>query len=67
MDPEDRRAFAALRQSELKTARAWALKETAMNLYTYVHEGRARKHFQWWYGWAVRSWGIRGKPNAIRG
>jgi len=36
VDPEDRRAFAALRQSELKTARAWALKETAMNLYTYV-------------------------------
>jgi hypothetical protein len=55
MDPEDRRAFAALRQSELKTARAWALKETAMNLYTYVYEGPARKHFQWWYGWAVRS------------
>ena len=55
IDPEDRRAFAALRQSELKTARAWALKETAMNLYTYVYEGPARKHFQWWYGWAVRS------------
>jgi transposase len=31
LDPEDRRAFAALRQSELQTARAWALKETAMN------------------------------------
>jgi hypothetical protein len=55
MDPNDRRAFAALRLSELKTARAWALKETAMNLYTYVYEGPARKHFQWWYGWAVRS------------
>ena len=55
MDPEDRRAFAALRNSELKTARAWALKETAMNLYAYVYEGPARKHFQWWYGWAVRS------------
>ena len=39
MDPNDRRAFAALRQSELKTARAWALKETAMDLYTYVYEG----------------------------
>src|SRR5450759_3971598 len=38
-----------------KCFRAWALKETAMNLYTYVYEGPARKHFQWWYGWAVRS------------
>ena len=55
MDPDDRRAFAALRQSELKTARAWALKETAMTLYDYLYEGPARKHFQWWYGWAVRS------------
>ena len=55
MDPKGRRAVAALRQSELKTARAWALKETAMNLYSYVYEGPASKHFEWWYGWAVRS------------
>ena len=55
MDPDDRRAFDALRNGELKTARAWALKETAMNLYTYIYQGPARKHFQWWYGWAVRS------------
>jgi transposase len=55
MDPEDRRAFAALRNSELKTARAWALKETAMSLYGYTYEVPARKHFTWWYNWAVRS------------
>ncbi len=30
MEPADRKAFAALRQSGLKTARAWALKETGM-------------------------------------
>jgi transposase len=39
----------------MSSSRAWALKETAMNLYTYVYEGPARKHLQWWYGWAVRS------------
>jgi len=55
MDPEDRRAFNALRNSELKTARAWALKETGMNLFNYVYEGPAKKHFKWWYGWAMRS------------
>jgi transposase len=55
MDAEQRREFASLRQSELKTARAWALKETAMALYHYVYEKPARKHFQWWYNWAVRS------------
>ena len=55
MDPTDRRAFAALRNSELKTARAWALKETAMGLYGYRSAAWARKHFQWWHTWAVRS------------
>jgi len=55
MDAEDWRAFAALRRSELKTARAWALKETAMSLYNYTYEGSARKYFQWWHSWAVRS------------
>jgi len=40
MDAPDRRAFTALRQSELKTARAWALKETAMTLYNYTYEAR---------------------------
>ena len=47
-DTDVRRAFDALRQGELKTARAWALKETVMDLYTYVYEGPARKHFHWW-------------------
>jgi transposase len=55
MDPQERRQFAELRNSELKTARAWALKETGMALFSYVYEGPARKHFRWWYNWAVRS------------
>src|SRR5437870_9994682 len=55
MDGKQRREFAELRNSELKTARAWALKETAKSLYNYVYEKPARKHFQWWYSWAVRS------------
>ena len=55
MEPKDRREFAELRTSGLKTARAWALKETAMSLYSYVYERPARKHFRWWHGWAVRS------------
>jgi transposase len=32
MEPADRKAFAELRRSGLKTARAWALKETAIGL-----------------------------------
>lgn len=55
MEPADRKAFAQLRQSGLKTARAWALKETGMALFNYQYERPARKHFRWWHGWAVRS------------
>jgi transposase len=55
MEPADRKAFAQLRSSGLKTARAWALKETAMALFSYAYERPARKHFRWWHGWAVRS------------
>jgi len=55
MEPADRRAFTELRRSGLKTARAWALKETAMALFSYQYERPARKHFRWWHGWAVRS------------
>jgi transposase len=55
MEPKDRKEFAALRKSGLKTARAWALKETAMALYSYIYERPARKHFRWWHNWAVRS------------
>ena len=55
LDGEQRRELAGLRQSELKTARAWALQETAMALFSYLYERPARKHFQWWYNGAVRS------------
>ena len=55
MEPEDRKQFAALRDSNLKTARAWALKEAMMAFFEYVYERPARKHFRWWHGWAVRS------------
>jgi len=47
--------FALLRRSTLKTARAWALKETAMSLWDYVKRGWASKAWMRWYGWAIRS------------
>ena len=55
MEAEDRRAFAGLRDSGLKTARAWALKETMMAFFEYHYERPARKHFRWWHNWAARS------------
>lgn len=55
MEAKDRKEFGELRKSGLKTARAWALKETAMSLFSYVYERPARKHFRWWHNWATRS------------
>lgn len=47
--------FRRLRLSNLKTARAWAMKEQIMALWDYRYEGPARKFFGWWYRWATHS------------
>lgn len=49
------REFRTLREADLKTARAWALKETAMRLFDYRSEAAARRFFALWQGWASRS------------
>ena len=47
--------FSALRKSTLRTARAWALKESAMGLWEYVTRGWAERGWQSWLNWAQRS------------
>lgn len=47
--------FQALRESNLKTARAWAMKEQITELWEYRREQPARKFFGWWHGWVTRS------------
>jgi transposase len=49
------REFAALRDSTLQTARAWAMKESLRRLWEYTYVGAARTFFRRWYGWAMRS------------
>ena len=49
------REFQVLRDSNLKTARAWAMKETLMCLFDYRYEGAARNFFRRWYWWASHS------------
>ena len=49
------RAFEDLRQRDLKTARAWALKETVMRLFDFRLPRVARKFFRRWYYWATHS------------
>ena len=47
--------FEALKDQELKTSRAWAIKEQFRWLWEYRYAGNARKFFARWYGWATRS------------
>ena len=47
--------FAELKGSDLKSARAWAIKEVFRRFWYYSDEGSARKFFKQWYGWASRS------------
>jgi transposase len=47
--------FAALRDSALKTARAWAVKEHAMTLWSYVSRSWATKAWKKLIGWMQRT------------
>jgi transposase len=49
------RAFEAVRDQNLKTSRAWAIKETLCDLWDYRSVAWARKFFKRWFGWARRS------------
>lgn len=53
--PERRALFAELRRDALKVSRAWAMKETARGLWSYVTRRGAEKGWKKWIGWAVRS------------
>lgn len=46
--------FEPLKHTALKTARAWAIKELAMQLWHYVHRGWAEKAWKAWLKWALR-------------
>lgn len=50
-----RHSFSSLRKSNLRTARAWAIKETARHLWHYETEGWAKRGWKRWYNWAIRS------------
>jgi transposase len=50
-----RERFAELKGLQLKTARAWALKECLREMWSYERRGWAERHWEWWYNWAMRS------------
>jgi transposase len=52
---EHRQRFDALKDADLKTGRAWAIKEVLRGLWGYRRLGWARHHFRRWYHWATHS------------
>jgi transposase len=50
-----RERFAALRALNLKTGRAWAIKESLRDLWEYRRRGWALRHWRHWYFWATHS------------
>jgi transposase len=48
-------AFDKLKHADLKVARAWAIKELFRDFWTYTYAGCAKRHFEQWYSWAIRS------------
>lgn len=47
--------FEELRAADLKTGRAWAIKESLRRLWNYHRLGWAEKHWRQWYFWATHS------------
>ena len=54
MSDEKWEAFEPLRDSKLKTARAWAIREMAMTLWNYTSRAWAIKAWKRWLSWALR-------------
>jgi transposase len=50
-----RERFASLRSENLKTSRAWAIKESLRALWHYRRPGWARRFWKQWYFWATHS------------
>jgi transposase len=47
--------FGWIRESNLKTARAWAIKESLRGLWRYQRKGWAELYWKQWYFWATHS------------
>src|ERR1017187_5894698 len=53
--PEQADEFSALKDLQLKVARAWAAKELFTKFWQYQEAGWARRFFKDWFGWISRS------------
>ncbi|WP_419605091.1 transposase, partial [Thiolapillus sp.] len=54
IDKKRAEQFDVLKTSDLKVARAWAIKEMFRGFWDYRYAGWAKRHFDRWYAWAIR-------------
>lgn len=54
LDEERTEQFSVLKKSDLKVARAWAIKEMFRDFWDYRYATWAERHFEQWYAWAIR-------------
>lgn len=55
VDERFTQTFSLLKNSDMKVARAWAIKELFRDFWGHTTRGRGRRHFNRWYSWAIRS------------
>jgi hypothetical protein len=55
MSERNRCTLGSLKDTVLRTARAWTIKEAAADLRTFSTWSKAKKAWSKWYGWAIRS------------
>lgn len=55
LSQEKQLEFQPLKERDLKTSRAWAIKENFRWFWTYSYTGCAKKYFKQWYYWATHS------------
>lgn len=55
MSDTEKDRFKSLRMDNLKAGRAWSIKETFSEFWTYSYQASAEKFFQRWYWWATHS------------
>jgi transposase len=55
MEPKERRTLTTLSKQFRTIGRAWAIKESFGHFWQYRRESIARRYFNSWYNWAVRS------------
>lgn len=55
LDEDGYFALLTAQRNDLKTGRAWAIKENFRHFWTYVYAHSAEGFFDRWYSWAIRS------------